>query len=83
MSSDLEYQITTIKARIDIARRARMRAEADRDAAQERAQVVREQLRAGFGVSTVEQANAKLVELEAALAAAVAALRADLDEIGA
>ena len=81
-AADVDAQIADIKTRIAAAQRARVRAEHERDAATAQAERARAQLQADFGVSTVEDAKSKLVELEAELADALTAIRAELDQMG-
>ncbi len=81
--TDLDEQVRLVRERIAAAQRARARAEHDRDAAKARADQAAATLRAEFGVSTVDDAKARLADLTAELTATLDALRADLDAIGA
>lgn len=79
---DVEAQVADIRRRLAEATRARVRAEADRDAAQATAEAARRQLADEFGVSSVAEATAMLSALESDLAVQLDALHAALDEIG-
>lgn len=79
---DVEAQVADIRRRLAEATRARVRAEADRDAAQATAEAARRQLADEFGVSSVTEATAMLSALESDLAVQLDALHAALDEIG-
>lgn len=79
---DLEADILALRARINAAQRARVRAEHERDAAQAVADKVHAQLAAEYGVSTADTAHSVLRALEHDLHAAIEDLRAHLDDAG-
>lgn len=79
---DLDGQIAAIRTRLATAQRTRLRAEAERDAAQAAAEQARQQLVAEFGVTTVADAQAMLSGLETELAGQLEQIRAALDEAG-
>lgn len=79
---DLDGQITAIKTRLATAQRAKLRAEAEREAAQTAADTARRQLAEEFGVTSVDDARAMLGGLETELASQLDTIRAALDEAG-
>lgn len=79
---DLDREVAALKTRLGNAQRARLRAEAEHDAAQAAADSARAQLATEFGVTTTTEAQAMLTGLETDLAAQLDAIRATLDEAG-
>lgn len=71
---DLETQVAALTKRLGDARRTRARADAEVDAARASHDHALSMLTQEFGVSTAEQARAKLDELQTALAAEIDAL---------
>jgi hypothetical protein len=80
--NNTEDDIHALRARITAAQHTRVRAEHDRDIAQMQAQQATAALAAEFGVSTVDDARARLDELRTELAHEIQALQADLDAMG-
>jgi len=62
--SEIDNKISALKARIDAGRIASARAEVTRQTAQNTVDTAMAQLSEKFGVDTVEQARAKLKELQ-------------------
>ncbi len=81
--SDLDEQIRSVRDRIAAAQRARVRAEHERDAADAAATRAAQALRTEFGIDTPEQARTRLAELSQLLTDELAAITAELDQIGA
>lgn len=79
---DLDGQIAAIKTRLATAQRAKLRAEAERHAAETAAETARRQLADEFGVTSVAEAKAMLAGLETELSGQLAAIRSALDEAG-
>lgn len=75
---DLEAAVAARTAQIEAARRARLRAEGERDAALAAAENARARLAAEFGVRTVEQAAAVREQLQAQLREQIATLDSEL-----
>lgn len=76
-------EIAELQERITQAQRARVTAEFGRANAEAEVNAARQALKTTFGVTTADEARAKLAELEEQLQTAATALRAALDEIGA
>lgn len=81
-AADLDAAVADLKQRLNLAQRARLRAEAERDAASAAASNARAQLAAEFGVDTVADAQAMLATLEQQLAEEIAALGDALNQMG-
>jgi cob(I)alamin adenosyltransferase len=78
----LAEDVTALQERLRDAERQRVRAEGARDSAQAAFATARDELKAEFGVSTVEEAAALLTQLKEELAGIVADISTKLDEIG-
>lgn len=79
---DLDSQVAALKTRLSAAQRAKLRAEGERDAAAASAEQARTQLADEFGVTSVADAQAMLMELDSELAARLDQITAALDEAG-
>lgn len=75
--------VQALRTKVQGVDRLRAKRQADREVAETRLQEALDALSAEFGVSSVEEAEAKLLEVSGALQSQVAALEADLAEIGA
>lgn len=78
----LAEDVTALQEKLRDAERQRVRAEGARDSAQAAFMTARDELKAEFGVQSVEEASALLTQLREELAVIVADLSAKLDEIG-
>jgi hypothetical protein len=74
--------IVALQSRIADAERARIRAEANREAAEQAAARVREELHRDFGVTTREGAQQRLAQLTEELDTIAADIARQLDQIG-
>lgn len=79
--SNADQQVNELKTKIETAQRQRARAEADQDAARAAADKALAQLKAEFGVSTVDEAKAMMTELQSELNAYIARTRQSLQEL--
>lgn len=78
----LAEDVTALQQKLRDAERQRVRAEGARESASAAFTTARDELKAEFGVSTVEEASALLTQLKEELAGIVADISAKLDEIG-
>lgn len=78
----LDAAVADIKNRLEVAQRARGRAEGEQDAARSAADTARRQLAEEFGVTSVDDARALLDSLTTQLTDQIERIRAALDEIG-
>jgi hypothetical protein len=74
-------QVQALKAKVQNVERVRAERLAHRDLAVQRRDEALEALRAEFGVSSVEEAEAKLSESQSAVEAQVARLTAELEGV--
>jgi len=79
--ADLDAAVTAAKDRLTAARRDRVRAEHELDAATAAAERARATLSAEFGVDTVAAAKKMLAKLEAELETALATVETDLGKV--
>jgi hypothetical protein len=78
----LAEDVTALQEKLRDAERQRVRAEGARDSAKTAFITARDELKAEFGVETVEEAAALLAQLREDLAGIVADISAQLDQIG-
>jgi hypothetical protein len=78
----LAEDVATLQERLRAAERERVRAEGARDSAKAAYDAAREELKKQFGVETVEEATALLVQFKSELGSIVEDLSVKLDEIG-
>lgn len=81
-TTDLAAEVAAIKAEHAAATRSRIKAEHERDSAQARADDLTTQLKAEFGVTTVDAASELLTEIDKTLASSMTELRRLLTEAG-
>ncbi len=82
-ATDADQRLRQLRDRLQAASRERIRAEQNRDAALAAAKQARQALADQFGVTTVEQARAKLHHLTGELNRCLLDFEADLERIGA
>lgn len=79
---DLASEVTDLRARVDQLRHDNAVAVARADAAEEEASRLLAQLKASFGVDSVEAGQALLLQLDARIATEVDSIRLQLSETG-
>lgn len=77
-ATDFDAHVAQLTQKLAEARRAQARADHEVDAAQAAKESAQAKLEANFGVTTVDQARAKLAELEQHLADTITALTTEL-----
>lgn len=79
--ASIDAEVNELKARVELAMRQKLRAEADRDGARKAANTALTQLTDQFGVSSVEEAKRLMVQMQTELSAAVSEARQALDSL--
>jgi hypothetical protein len=79
--SELDNQIAMLKSRRDAAQLAKARAEATRETAQASSDAAMAKLKEEFGVDNLDEARAKLTELQEGLRTQIVEITSILDTI--
>lgn len=79
--ASIDNEVSELKARIELATRRKLRAEADRDGARKAANAALKELTDQFGVGSVDEAKALALKMQAELNGAVAKVRQSLDSL--
>ena len=79
--ASVDAEVSELKARVELAMRQKLRAEADRDGARKAANTALAQLTDQFGVSSVEEAKSLMIQMQAELSAAVSEARQALNSL--
>lgn len=79
--ASIDAEVSELKARVELATRQRLRAEADRDGARKAANTALKKLTDEFGVSSVDEAKALMIKMQAELSAHVSEARQALDSL--
>lgn len=79
--ASIDAEVSELKARVELAMRKKVRAEADKDGARKAADTALKQLTDQFGVSSVEEAKSLMIKMQAELSDAVKQARQSLDSL--
>lgn len=79
--ASIDAEVNELKARVELAVRKKVRAEADRDGARKAANTALKKLTDEFEVSSVDEATSLMIKMQAELSAAVSEARDALDSL--
>lgn len=79
--ASVDVEVNELKARVELAMRKKVRAEADKDGARKAANTALKQLTDQFEVSSVEEAKSLMLKMQAELSDAVSQVRQSLDSL--
>lgn len=79
--ASIDQQVSDLKARIEVATRNKIRAEHDQEAARKAADTALDRLKTEYGVSTVDEAKAKMLDMQSELNELISQTRQSLSEI--